>query len=83
MGLRRVGIIIGNGANSCERHDATLVATGDFDEYAMYAELRGNAAQLDGEPRWRSGPAGRVSLLKSPGRRRPRVALRRTDTWGV
>jgi hypothetical protein len=82
MGLRRVGIIIGNGANSCERHDATPVATGDFDEYAVYAELRGHAAQLDGEPRWRFRPAARVSLLKLPGRQRPHVALRRTDTWG-
>jgi len=42
------------------RH-ATLVAPGDIDEYAMYAELGGTATQLDGEPGWRFGPAGRVS----------------------
>ena len=35
------------------------VATVELDEYAMDAELRGNAARLDGEPRWRLGPAGR------------------------
>jgi hypothetical protein len=43
--------------------DTPLVAIGNFADYAMYAELRGDAAQLDGEPRWRTGPAGRVSLL--------------------
>jgi len=41
----------------------TLVATGDFDDYAMDAELRENAARLDGEPRWRFGPAGRSSKV--------------------
>jgi hypothetical protein len=29
----------------------------------MYAELRGKAAQLDGEPRWRFRPVGKVSPL--------------------
>jgi len=27
-----------------------MVATGEIDDYAMYPEVRGNAAQLDGEP---------------------------------
>jgi hypothetical protein len=44
----------------------TLVAMGDCDDYAMYAELRGNAAELDFVPRWRFGPASRGgNLLKT------------------
>jgi hypothetical protein len=46
------------------RHDSGR--TGYFDDYAMYAELLCNAAQLDGEPRWRTGPAGQCQVTRKP-----------------
>jgi len=62
-----------NFAISCKRPDAPLIASSGMNEYAMDAELWGNAAQLDCEPRWRFGPAGRVGVLRrTAGNKRPR-----------
>ena len=52
--LTRVDIFVRDDSPSCEREDATLVATTDIEEYAMCAELRGNAARLAGESFWRA-----------------------------
>jgi len=60
------GIFVGDGSIWCERHDTTLVAMGDFVDYTVDAEVRGNAARLVGEPGWRFGPAGQGSnVLKA------------------
>jgi len=64
--VAHAAIFMGDGSIWDERHDTTLVATGDFVGYTVDAEVRGNSARLDGQPDWRFGPAGRGSnVLKT------------------
>src|SRR5262249_55732233 len=58
----QIYIMLDDVAISRQRPEAALIASLRMDEYAIRAKLRGDAAQLDGEPRRRFGPAGRVSL---------------------